>query len=201
MKSHKLARYVAPPPPPKPTCNACKAYAPEVIVPLGEGAIELCWLCAHHHVDHGVPLSECPTSERCEHAPHEIYPSRKPDALIAKAENRAQAIEQLQATGMPRQEAKALTYTMVHGMGPSKLAAESAWRSRNGTVRHDPVGGTYISSPVTKGDAERAARELRTVPSENRVFLRDEDVPAWRSRQGRAAGMLGASYPRPRKAK
>lgn len=73
MKSHGLERFVAPPPTPAPTCAACKAYRPEVVVPLGEGALELCWLCAHHHVDHGVPLSECAEAQ-CEHTGAEIYP-------------------------------------------------------------------------------------------------------------------------------
>lgn len=80
MKSHGLQRFAAPPPPPPPKCQAPQCeMAPDVVVPLGEGAINLCWLCAHHHVDHGVPLSQCATSERCEHTPDEIYP-RAPGA-------------------------------------------------------------------------------------------------------------------------
>lgn len=84
MKSHRLARFVTPPPPPRPRCNApgCE-MAPEVVLPLGQGAIDLCWLCAHHHVDHGVPLSECATSEACEHTPDEIYPGRHPVVRLA----------------------------------------------------------------------------------------------------------------------
>lgn len=77
MKSHALNRFVPPPPAPKPTCCApgC-TLSPDVVVPLGEGVINLCWLCAHQHVDHNVSLSECATSERCEHTPDEIYPWR-----------------------------------------------------------------------------------------------------------------------------
>jgi hypothetical protein len=73
VKSHKLARFVAPPPPPKPVCAACKAWSPEVTVPAGEGAIDLCWLCAHHHVDHGVSLRQAPEAQ-CECTAAEIYP-------------------------------------------------------------------------------------------------------------------------------
>ncbi len=46
-----------------PVCQNCKAYAPDVMVPWDDGAIPMCWLCAHmltvHEVEPGTPLQEC----------------------------------------------------------------------------------------------------------------------------------------------
>lgn len=65
-----------PPPPPRKLCLACKAFAAEVEVPVGEGAAPMCWMCAHLHVDHNVPVHETLTSEACECTPDKIYPHR-----------------------------------------------------------------------------------------------------------------------------
>lgn len=87
MKSHKLARFVIPIPPPKPVCAACKAWSPEVTMPVGDGAVDLCWLCAHHHVDHGATLDQTPTAQ-CECTAAEIYP---PGHREAKATTHARS--------------------------------------------------------------------------------------------------------------
>lgn len=66
-------------PPPKPVakkpCMACKAFAAECLVPIGDGAVPMCWLCAHHVIDHEVPLHLAHSAE-CECAPQAVYPHR-----------------------------------------------------------------------------------------------------------------------------
>lgn len=76
MKLSGLKR--VPPPPPAPErkiCVACKTFAAECIVPVGEASAPMCWVCAHHVVEHECPPHEAGTAE-CECSPHEIYPHR-----------------------------------------------------------------------------------------------------------------------------
>jgi hypothetical protein len=56
------------------TCVACKAFKAECQVPVGEGSAAMCWLCAHHVVDHETPVHEAATAE-CECDPKDIYPA------------------------------------------------------------------------------------------------------------------------------
>jgi hypothetical protein len=56
-------------------CVACKAFVAECNAPVGEGSAPMCWLCAHHVVDHNVPLHEA-AEARCECTPEQIYPVR-----------------------------------------------------------------------------------------------------------------------------
>ncbi len=78
MRAFNLPRITPPPPPPEPeTCGACKAYRAECVAPVGEGSMALCWLCAHHVVDHGVAPGLATTAE-CECTPDKIYPGRAP---------------------------------------------------------------------------------------------------------------------------
>lgn len=56
-------------------CCGCDAFKAEVLVPHGEGAIAMCWLCAHAHVDHEVPISKC-LGHECECPPEAVYPER-----------------------------------------------------------------------------------------------------------------------------
>lgn len=58
-----------------PACVGCGAFRPECLVPDDSGALPMCWLCAHAHVDHECALSECVT-HRCECLPEAIYPER-----------------------------------------------------------------------------------------------------------------------------
>ena len=77
MKAFDLKRIPAPPPPPEPKlCVACKAFRAECVAPVGESSAALCWLCAHHVVDHEVPPHLAATAE-CECLPHQIYPGRE----------------------------------------------------------------------------------------------------------------------------
>jgi hypothetical protein len=57
------------------TCVACKAFVAECMAPVGEGSAAMCWLCAHHVVDHDVSLHEA-AEARCECTPDQIYPER-----------------------------------------------------------------------------------------------------------------------------
>jgi hypothetical protein len=59
----------------KRVCVACKAFVAECMAPVGEGSAAMCWLCAHHVVDHEVPLHEA-AEARCECTPDQIYPVR-----------------------------------------------------------------------------------------------------------------------------
>lgn len=68
------------------SCAACKVYAPEVLVPDGDAALPMCWLCAHHVVEHGTALEAAYCAE-CECTPQEIYPHRafaSPGDIVAK---------------------------------------------------------------------------------------------------------------------
>lgn len=73
----------------KPACAACKAFRPEVLAPTPEGgALPMCWLCAHHFVEHDVSLQGCP-SARCKCHPSEIYPS---SSVLSKPSSWEQAL-------------------------------------------------------------------------------------------------------------
>ncbi len=70
-----LKPFKEPPPPEKQACCACETFAPEVLVPIGDAAVPMCWLCAHHVVDHDVAPHHAHAAE-CECTPQEIYPHR-----------------------------------------------------------------------------------------------------------------------------
>ena len=54
-------------------CAACEAFVAECLTPVGEGSAPMCWLCAHHVVEHNCPVREAATAE-CECTPDEVYP-------------------------------------------------------------------------------------------------------------------------------
>ena len=58
-----------------PACAGCGAFQPDCLVPHGEGAIAMCWMCAHAHVDHGCALDDTAKHE-CECLPEAIFPER-----------------------------------------------------------------------------------------------------------------------------
>lgn len=79
-------------------CVACKAFTADCVAPVGEASAPMCWLCAHHVVDHDVPLTEA-MEARCECTPDQIYPVR---VLQERATNwtKAQSVfTQRNATG------------------------------------------------------------------------------------------------------
>lgn len=63
-------------------CVACVAFAAECLVPVGEGALPMCWICAHHVVEHATPLHEV-LEARCGCTSEEIYPTTISNALRA----------------------------------------------------------------------------------------------------------------------
>lgn len=63
-------------PRPKRACAACGAFAPECLVPVEDAAMPMCWLCAHHFVEHERALHIAATAQ-CACYPHEIYPGRR----------------------------------------------------------------------------------------------------------------------------
>ena len=69
----------------KRACTACKAFAAECQVPIGEGSAAMCWLCAHHVVDHEVAIHEAATAE-CECTPENVYPMRVLQARVMQLE-------------------------------------------------------------------------------------------------------------------
>lgn len=68
-----LQPYVEPPPVEKKVCGACKVFTPDCLVPMGHGAIECCWECAHYIVVHELSPRQAARAE-CECSPEEIYP-------------------------------------------------------------------------------------------------------------------------------
>lgn len=71
----KLKLYREPEPKPRKGCAACNTFAPECVVPIGDASAPMCWLCAHHVVEHNAPVSEAYRAE-CECLPKDIYPHR-----------------------------------------------------------------------------------------------------------------------------
>lgn len=74
-KLSKLKRVEQPKPTAREACASCEAFAAECLTPIGDAAVPLCWLCAHHIVDHGCAPHRAVTAE-CECLPHQIYPDR-----------------------------------------------------------------------------------------------------------------------------
>lgn len=73
MKARDLPPFVPPAPIEPPSCACCKVFRPDCIVPFGDGALAMDWLCAHHVIEHGCSLEEAVAAE-CECLPTEIYP-------------------------------------------------------------------------------------------------------------------------------
>jgi hypothetical protein len=65
------------------TAKGC-AYRAECLVPVGDDAVPMCWLCAHHVVEHGCTEYTAGTNE-CECLPHDIYPTRQAPPPVEKA--------------------------------------------------------------------------------------------------------------------
>lgn len=76
MKNLKRVEQPVPVQPAWKICVACNAFRAECYVPVGDGSKQMCWVCAHLHVEHNVPLHKILDSEACDCAPHVIYPDR-----------------------------------------------------------------------------------------------------------------------------
>ncbi len=77
MKLSDLKPFIEPPPIERESCHACRTLTPDCLVPVGDESVPMCWLCAHHVVEHGTTTVEAQEGE-CECLPHEIYPHRAP---------------------------------------------------------------------------------------------------------------------------
>lgn len=93
MKLEDLKTYREPPPEKK-ACTACDSFAAECLVPVDDLAMPMCWLCAHHIVEHEVALAGAVTAE-CDCAPREIYPA----AVFAARRQAVVNIEFAEAAG------------------------------------------------------------------------------------------------------
>lgn len=60
--------------PTRDVCRACRAFAAECLVPVGDGAARLCWACAHMVADHGHDVADA-AGARCGCPPTEVYPA------------------------------------------------------------------------------------------------------------------------------
>ncbi len=78
MKLSALKPYKEPPVT-RAACVCCKTFAPECLVPVGDEALPMCWLCAHHVIEHDAHPTAAHCAE-CECTPQEIYPRRMFDA-------------------------------------------------------------------------------------------------------------------------
>lgn len=72
-KIEALSLFVPPPVAEKPSCTSCKTFAPECLV----AGKPVCWVCAHHVVEHHAALEHAYVGE-CACPAHEIYPGRLP---------------------------------------------------------------------------------------------------------------------------
>lgn len=76
MSTHRHIPSIHPAPAAIDACEACGAFNAECLVPDdSDGAMALCWPCAHAHVDHGVELAAAGAHE-CECMPEAIYPEK-----------------------------------------------------------------------------------------------------------------------------
>ncbi len=74
-KLNRLQPFKEAPPPERASCRACRTFAPECLVPVGDDALPMCWLCAHHVIEHDVALQAAHSAE-CDCLPQAIYPNR-----------------------------------------------------------------------------------------------------------------------------
>lgn len=80
MKTARLNPFREPPLREKRSCSACGVFAPECLVPVGDVAKPMCWVCAHFVVEHE---SE-PVGATCSCPPSAIYPGRADAEAPAK---------------------------------------------------------------------------------------------------------------------
>jgi hypothetical protein len=72
-----LKPFKAPVPVEREACHACKTFAPECLVPDGDEALPMCWLCAHHVIDHNTSIAsahcaECECTDACAATPRAL---------------------------------------------------------------------------------------------------------------------------------
>jgi hypothetical protein len=75
VKLSNLKPFQEPPPPERQSCVSCKTFAPECLVPVGDDAVPMCWLCAHHVVEHEVSVADAHRAD-CKCSASEVFPNR-----------------------------------------------------------------------------------------------------------------------------
>ncbi len=76
MRAFKLKRVTLPPPPPERLpCEACKGFRADIRAQVGDALVPLCWVCAHHVVEHGTSVLKA-AAAGCQCLPWQIYPDR-----------------------------------------------------------------------------------------------------------------------------
>ncbi len=130
MKSKLLQPFKETPPPSREACRACHTFTPECLVPVGDEAVPMCWLCAHHVTEHGTAVEAAHTAE-CECLPQEIYPHRmfaSPGDLVAKTPEplppeSKRALEREKLVRMPRDKIDAWVREAHKQMSNAQLEA------------------------------------------------------------------------------
>lgn len=76
MKTETLLTFTAPAfSTETPVCAACKVWIPECLVPVGDGSKGMCWMCAHHVVDHLISVDRAGAAV-CKCRKDQIFPRR-----------------------------------------------------------------------------------------------------------------------------
>lgn len=93
-------------------CEGCGAFRAKCLQPGGdgdEGAVELCWFCAHLVADHEMPMAEVKGIPHCGCSRDEIYPvefRKGLDAEIARLDAEYEAKRPVYWRGVVRQGGK-----------------------------------------------------------------------------------------------
>lgn len=55
------------------SCESCRTFAAEVLVPNGDGASRVCWICAHAVAEHEISVAHA-HAHTCDCTARQIYP-------------------------------------------------------------------------------------------------------------------------------
>lgn len=90
MKLSDLQPFKEPPRAEREACASCESFAPECLVPVGDAAVPMCWICAHHVTVHDTAPHHAHVAE-CDCLPAEIYPYRSPLLAVAPERSKRRA--------------------------------------------------------------------------------------------------------------
>lgn len=90
------------------TCPGCGTFETVCLTPHGDGAVWLCWLCAHHVAHHDHPIDGSGVAE-CDCDPRVIYPPGTPegDTFVLRRESARMLGAELHAARQERAAAQA----------------------------------------------------------------------------------------------
>lgn len=111
-------------------CPGCRAFRPEVNTPVDDGAVELCWHCAHHATAHEHRPIETAWQAVCTCSANEIYPAGH--AGRGKALPSGEALREMAALDIQREIVEA-------EQEAAKMAPFRAELQRRDPVRFAPV--------------------------------------------------------------